>query len=251
MLDGIAENFTASMLEPYFDGAGEVTENRGIDFVDHAELPEIVTELDRQGFQCHFHAIGDRAVRAALDSVESARDANGANDLRHHIAHLQVVSPEDRPRFAALGVTANAQPLWAQHEPQMDELTLPFLGPERGRLQYPFGSLVRAEARLAMGSDWSVSTPDVMAQAQIAVHRREADGGEPFLPEEALSLDQVLAAFTSGSAFVNHSEREVGSVEVGKLADLAVLSADPYAATDLASIEVDLTMVGGQVVYKR
>jgi predicted amidohydrolase YtcJ len=162
-----------------------------------------------------------------------------------------VVHPDDLPRFAALGVTANAQPLWAQHEPQMDELTIPFLGPDRSRLQYPFGSLAGAGAAMAMGSDWSVSTPDVMAQAQIAVHRREAGGGEAFLPEEALSLDRVLAAFTAGSAFVNHAEHEVGTIEPGKLADLAVLDRDPFAVEDLATVKVDLTYVGGQLVYAR
>jgi hypothetical protein len=251
MLDGIAENYTASMLDPYMDADGAGTANRGIDFIDPNDLPGIVTELDSRGFQCHFHAIGDRAVRSALDAVEAARAVNGVNDLRHHIAHLQVVDRGDHPRFAGLGVTANAQPLWAQHEPQMDELTLPFLGPERGGRQYPFASLVRAGAGLAMGSDWSVSTPDVMAQAQIAVHRREADGPEPFLPDECLTLDQVLAAFTAGSAYVNHIDNEVGSIRPGMLADIAILSADPFELEDLAEVEVDLTMVGGQVVHRR
>ena len=127
--------------------------------------------LDALGFQVHFHAIGDRAVREALDAIEGARRANGDSDRRHHIAHIQVIHPDDVPRFAALDVTANMQPLWACHEPQMDELTIPFLGEPRWRTQYPFGALVRSGARLAGGSDWSVSSPDVLWGAHVAVNR--------------------------------------------------------------------------------
>ena len=115
-------------------------------------------ELDARGFQLHYHAIGDRAVREALDAIEAARRANGARDGRHHIAHIQVIHPDDLPRFRALDAVANAQPLWAVHEAQMDDLTIPILGPERTGWQYPFGSLLRAGARLAFGSDWTVST---------------------------------------------------------------------------------------------
>jgi hypothetical protein len=111
-----------------------------------------VTELHALGFQCHFHALGDRAVRDALDAVEAARKVNGPSDTRPHLAHLQVVHPDDVPRFARLGATANIQPLWAAHEAQMDELTIPFLGPERASRQYPFGALLRSGARLAAGT---------------------------------------------------------------------------------------------------
>ena len=117
------------------------------------------------------HAIGDRAVRNALDACEAARDANGARDARHHVAHLQVIHPDDVPRFRELGVVANCQPYWAQHDPQMDELTIPFLGPDRAPLQYPFGSLHAAGAMLAFGSDWSVSTADPLEEMEVAIRR--------------------------------------------------------------------------------
>ena len=155
-----------------------------------------MTQLDARGFQVHLHAIGDRAVREALDAIEAARAANGANDHRHHIAHLQVVHPDDVPRFAALDVTANMQALWAAHEPQMDELTIPFIGPERTARQYLFGDLLRSGARLAAGSDWAVSSANPLRAIHVAVNRSlpgaSGDEAEPFLPEQSLSLAEAL-----------------------------------------------------------
>jgi predicted amidohydrolase YtcJ len=131
MLDGIAENHTAAMLAPYLDHDGCATGNSGLDFIDPGELPRYVTALDQAGFQVHFHALGDRAVRNALNAIEAARAARPGSGretwIRHHLAHLQVVHPDDIPRFAALGATANLQMLWAMNEPQMTELTIPFL----------------------------------------------------------------------------------------------------------------------------
>jgi predicted amidohydrolase YtcJ len=253
-LDGVIENFTAYLLEPYLDADGSPTENRGILMVDPDGLPGYVSRLHREGFQVHFHAIGDGAVRLALDAVEAVVDDHGPRDLRHHVAHIQVVHPDDVPRFARLGVTANAQALWACHEPQMDELTIPFLGPERASRQYPFASLVRAGARLAMGSDWGVSSADPLAQIEVATTRvalenRDAD---PLLPEERLDPERALTAFTAGSAYLNHLDRETGTIEPGKLADLAVLDRDVLAvdAGPVGEARVMLTMVGGRVVHE-
>ena len=144
MQDGVAENFTAGMIEPYHDPTGCHDHGSGLSYVDPVALLGYVTQLDAHGFQVHLHAIGDRAVREALNAIEAARAANGSNDHRHHIAHLQVVHPDDVRRFAELGVTANMQGLWAAHEPQMDELTIPFIGPERTARQYVFGDLLRS-----------------------------------------------------------------------------------------------------------
>ncbi|MGW1143222.1 amidohydrolase, partial [Streptomyces zhihengii] len=185
MLDGVAENGTASLIDPYLDTCGCATANRGKSFIDPAHLPSYVSELDALGFQCHFHALGDGAVRHALDAVEAARKANGPSDTRPHLAHLQVVHPDDVARFAHLGATANIQPLWAAHEPQMDELTIPFLGPERAAWQYPFGALLRSGARLAAGSDWPVSSPDPLQGVHVAVNRVSPDEPGPvLLPDE-------------------------------------------------------------------
>jgi predicted amidohydrolase YtcJ len=223
MLDGIAENFTAAMTAPYRDSCGCATANSGLSFIDPEQLPEFVTELDRRGFQPHFHALGDRAVRDALDAVEKARKTNGPSDTRPHLAHLQVVHPQDVPRFAELNATANIQALWAVHEPQMDELTLPFLGAGLAGWQYPFGDLHAAGARLAAGSDWPVSSPDPIRGLHVAVNRvLPGTGREPFLPDQRLTLTTALTAYTSGSAYVNHLD-DTGRIAPGYRADLVVL----------------------------
>ncbi|MFD5626690.1 amidohydrolase [Streptomyces sp. NPDC127072] len=251
MLDGVAETGTAALLDPYLDKCGCATANRGTSFIDPARLPSYVTELDALGFQCHFHALGDRAVRDALDAVAAARKANGPSDTRPHLAHLQVVHPDDVPRFARLGATANIQPLWAAHEPQMDELTIPFLGAERAAWQYPFGALLRSGARLAAGSDWPVSSPDPLQGIHVAVNRVAPDERGPvFLPDERIGLRAALTAYTAGSAYTNHLD-ETGSVRVGALADLVVLDRDPFAgpAEAIGGTKVALTYVGGERVH--
>ncbi|WP_030394036.1 amidohydrolase [Kitasatospora purpeofusca] len=252
MQDGIAENFTAAMTSPYLDGCGCATANSGLSFVDPLALREYVTALDALDFQVHFHALGDRAVREALDAVEAARAANGRRDTRHHLAHLQVVHPDDLPRFARLGAIANIQPLWAAHEPQMDELTIPFLGPERAAWQYPFGALLRAGATLAAGSDWPVSSPDPLAGLHVAVNRREpeADDDRVFLPEQRLDLASAIAAYTAGTAHVNGHD-DAGVLAPGLLADLVVLDRDILTGPpeEIASARVLRTYVGGELVH--
>ncbi|MFD5325492.1 amidohydrolase [Streptomyces sp. NPDC127092] len=252
MQDGIAENFTAAMTSPYLDGCGCATTNTGMSFVDPEALRGYVTELDALDFQVHFHALGDRAVREALDAIEAAVAANGRRGNRHHLAHLQVVHPDDIPRFARLGALANIQPLWAAHEPQMDELTIPFLGPERAAWQYPFGDLVRAGATLVAGSDWPVSSPDPLAGLHVAVNRAEpgATDGRVFLPEQRLDLTTALAAYTAGSAHVNGHD-DAGSLRAGHLADLVVLDRDILSGPpeEIASATVEQTFVGGERVY--
>jgi predicted amidohydrolase YtcJ len=261
MQDGIVENFTAGVLTPYLDAEGLPTENRGRSFVDPEALKEYVTRLDREGFQVHFHAIGDRAVREALDAVEAARRANGMNDLRHHIAHLQVVHPDDVRRFRGLGVIANGQPLWAQNETEMLELTIPFLGPERSAWQYPFGSLVRSGARLAFGSDWSVSSPNPLEEMHVAVNRTgfpSAEGSDrpealtvPLVPDEAIDLATAIEAFTMGSAHVNHLDDVTGSITPGKYADLVVLDRNLFElpTSEIHQARAQLTMVQGVQVF--
>ena len=259
MQDGVAENFTAGMIEEYLDSCGCQSGGRGLSYVPPDVLREQVTRLDAAGFQVHLHAIGDRAVREALDAVQAARTANGPSGGRHHIAHLQVMHPADVPRFAALGVTANIQALWAAHEPQMDELTIPFLGPERAGRQYLFGDLLRSGARLAAGSDWAVSSANPMRAVHVAVNRSLPGAvgaeAEPFLPAQGLELAEALAAYTAGSAYVNHLDGDggTGAIEPGMLADLVVLERDPFAHPpgDLGSTRVLATYVQGDAVFQR
>jgi hypothetical protein len=252
-VDGVVEGLTGAMLEPYQDASGSLTENTGMALVPPDALREAVVALDRAGFQAHLHAIGDAAVRSALDAIEAARLANGASDLRHHLAHIQVIHPDDLPRFAALNATATMQPIWACHEPTMDERTIPFLGDERTAWQYPFASLLRHGARLAGGSDWPVTSANPLLEMEVAVTRVSpaAREGAPFLPAERISLDAALAAFTIGSAYVNHLDGESGSIEVGKFADLALLDRNLRDANagPIGEAQVVSTWVEGVEVY--
>ena len=254
MMDGVLENFTGALLEPYGDGHGGTTANRGLLQIDPAGLASWVPRLDALGFQPHFHAIGDGAVRASLDAVAAARAQNGPSDTRPHIAHIQLIHPDDIGRFRELGVIANAQPYWACHEGQMDNLTIPFLG-DRWRWQYPFRSLRAAGAVLAMGSDWSVSTADPLLEMEVAVERiaDESRGvSEPFLPDERLDLVDALAAFTAGSAYANHLDAETGTLEVGKAADLVILDRDLFdrGAGAIGEARVVAAFVDGSPVYE-
>lgn len=274
MQDGVAENFTAAMLEPYVG-----TDTRGTSNVDPERLREHVAELDRAGFGVHFHAIGDRAVRECLDAVEAAKrteapkrteaakrtetadETTSGSTRRHHVAHLHVVHPDDVPRFGALGVTANIQALWATHHEQNDTLCVPYFGPRRAEHQYPFAAIARAGGRLAAGSDWPVSTPDPWWAIHVAVNRTEPavsaeagwpDAGRPMLPEQALTLEQALTAYTAGSAYVSGLDAEAGDLTVGKAADLVVLDRDPFEpGTALYETKADLVLVDGQVVHER
>jgi predicted amidohydrolase YtcJ len=260
MQDGVAETFTAGMLEPYLDSCGCQTQGRGLSHIDPLALREYVAALDAENFQVHLHAIGDRAVRESLDAIEAARTANGGAasggaDNRHHIAHLQFMHPADVARFAPLGVTANIQALWAAHEPQMDELTIPFVGRERAARQYLFADLLAAGARLAAGSDWAVSSANPLRAVHVAVNRSlpgaAGPDADPLLPGQRLQLAEALAAYTAGSAYVNHLD-DTGAIAPGMLADLVVLERDPFAvpAAELAGIRVARTYVGGERVFQ-
>lgn len=237
MLDGVAENFTAAMTEPYLGGHGN-----GLSFVDFGLLPGYVKALTEAGFGVHFHAIGDAAVRAALDAVASA----GRTDARHQIAHLQLVHPSDVARFAELGVIANMQPFWACHEPQLDELSIPFLGPRREKWLYPFGDLHRSGARLAAGSDWPVTSANPWEGMHVAVNRAY-QGDHVLLPEQRLDLVTALTAYTRGSAHANGCD-EAGVIAPGRLADLAVLENDPFVG-EISQTRVTHTYVGGDRVF--
>ena len=252
-VDGIIENGTALLTEPYLDGDSNPTTNLGIPMVPPNELRAAVSELDRLGFQCHFHAIGDGGVRLALDAIEGALAANGPTDGRHHIAHIELIHPADIRRFAAIGATANMQPLWAAHDDQMRDLRIPVLGPLRTAWQSPFGSLLRSGARLAGGSDWTVSSPNPLLEMEVAVTRVDTDARDspPFLPDERLSLDAALAAFTIGSAYVNHLDQLTGTLEAGKAADMVVLDRNLRSpdAGPIGDARVVLTLAAGTEVF--
>ncbi|HEX6655226.1 MAG TPA: amidohydrolase family protein, partial [Candidatus Limnocylindria bacterium] len=254
-VDGIIENRTALLVEPYVEADGRAGTDCGIPMVEPGFLHEAVTALDAAGFQCHFHAIGDGAIRLALDALEAARAANGLSPHRPHLAHIELIHPDDLPRFAQMGAVANMQPFWAMNEAQMRDLRVPVLGPERARWQFAFHSILDAGARMAAGSDWPVTTPNPLLEMEVALTRTDVEhrDGQALFPEERLTLDEALAAFTIGSAYVNHVENETGSIEVGKLADLVILDRDIRAADagPLGDAQVAATLVAGQFVFER
>jgi len=250
-LDGVIEGGTAALLEPYLDRPGW----RGELNVPADTLPILVAALDSAGFKVHFHAIGDRAVRVALDAFERRRAQDGGAGPRHIMAHIQLIEPPDLPRFAALGVVASFQPLWAYEDSYIRDLTVPRLGPERSRWIYPIESLERTGAIVAAGSDWSVSSMNPLLAMETAIRRvnPRLDEGEPWIPQEVVPLDEIVRAYTTGGALAADMEDQTGSLTVGKLADLVVLDRDLYAIEParISEARVDLTVLEGRVVFRR
>lgn len=259
-VDGVIEGGTAAMLEPYEpfgpasgDGCG-AGHDHGIANWTLDELTAAATAMDAAGFELHLHAIGDAAIRMALDAIAGVVAAGVPRDRRPVVAHTHLVHPDDRARFAALGVVANLEPLWAQRNAIMVDLTEPRLGPVRSRWQYPIRSLIDQGARVSFGSDWPVSSEVPMHGIAVAVTRRGASGqaaAAPFLPEEAVSLDEALSAYTAGSAYQAGDEHDAGLLAVGQRADLTVVDADlaTIAADDLHHVEVAGTWRAGNRVH--
>ncbi len=248
--DGVMEPHTAALLEPYTDRPGD----RGTPLLEPEAFDALARALDLAGFQIHVHAIGDRAVRMALDAFEAAGRANGFRDLRHHIAHLELIDPADIPRFARLGAAANFQALWAYADTYITDLTLPILGPRRSRWLYPIGSVARTGARIVGGSDWSVSSMNPLLAIQVALTRRGPDDppGEAWIPEERVDLATMLRAYTVNGAWLSHDERTRGSLEAGKAADLIVLDRDLFRipAAEIGRAKVLLTLLDGREVFR-
>jgi predicted amidohydrolase YtcJ len=247
--DGIIEVGTAAMLEPYADAPHSC----GLPVWSPAELAEAVTAVDAAGFQCHVHAIGDGGVRAALDAVQVADRANGPRDRRAVVAHTQVVHPDDLRRFAALGVIANFEPLWACLEPGMTELTLPRLGQRRGLQQYPMATLAGYGARLSMGSDWPVSSMVPLEGLAVALTRQTSVGHPAggWTPYERLEPAQGLAAYSAGVAYQAFEEDSWGVLAPGYRADLVTLDADPLTVPGLgwAGLRVTGTWLAGRRTF--
>jgi len=248
--DGVIEPHTAALLEPYIDLPGD----RGTPLLEAEAFDALAGALDQAGFQIHVHAIGDRAIRMSLDALEAAGRANGFRDMRHHIAHLELIDPADIPRFKRLGVAANFQALWAYPDTYITDLTLPILGPARSRWLYPIGSVAATGAVIAGGSDWSVSSMNPLEAIQVAVTRRDPGGppGEAWIPEERVDLATMLRAYTVNGAWLCHEERTRGSLEAGKAADLIVLDRDLFAipSSEIGRARILLTLLDGREVFR-
>ena len=252
--DGVIESpsQTAALLTPYLAADGTPTHNAGPSYFTQPGLDQIVTGADAAGLTVHIHAIGDRAVRSSLDAFEAARKANGARDDRPQIAHLELIDPQDFPRFKSLGVIANFQLLWAERGDYIDAGTIRYLGPQRSKYLYPARSLQDAGALIAGGSDWGVSSFNAFIAMEHGITRSERRGDAPLLPEQALSLQTMVDAYTINAAFALKQEKTTGSLEVGKLADFIVLDRDIFALDpfDLHATRVLSTYLDGREVYR-
>ncbi|MDO3395208.1 amidohydrolase [Nocardioides sp. SOB44] len=259
MVDGVSETLTMAVDEPYLGGArcpcagGE----RGLAFMEPEQLDEAVCALDAAGFQAHFHALGDRAVRTSLDAIEAARRRHGWSNQRHQLAHLQLVAPVDRNRFRLLGAIANVEGMWARYNTPAVQMVKPYLDDERLDWQYPFADIVDSGALVAGGSDWPINPPDPMEGIHVLVNRSsrstdESDEEPPMRDDQGLTLLQALQAYTSGAAHANHQE-DSGNLRVGASADVLVLDRDPFDLheDEIGSAEPVTAWARGSEVYRR
>jgi len=251
-VDGVIEAHTAALLEPYSDDPGF---GRGLPNWSPEALNAAVVAADKGGLQVYLHAIGDRGVRMALDAYEAARQANGARDRRGRIEHIETIAAQDYPRFASLGVIASMQPLHANPDRNYFEVWARNVGPERASRAFSWANIERAGGRLVFGSDWPVVTSDVFRGLYCAVTRKTREG-EPrggAHPELAVSLESALRHYTIDAAYASFEEGIKGSLTEGKLADVVVLSEDPFKGRPetLLKTKVLLTLMDGKRVYGR
>lgn len=247
--DGVIEARTAALLKPYEGKSG----GEGILNVSQDRFNEFARLLDGAGFQIHTHAIGDRAIRVALNAYENVKmTKRGALNGRHQIAHLQLIDAQDIPRFRRIGVLANFEPYWAFADDYVVKSTIPVIGPERTSRNYPIKSVFDSGAIVTAGSDWSVTTLNPLDAIQVAVTRQSLDGRtEPFNARERMSLPDILAAYTINGAYANGEEKLTGSIEVGKYADFLILDRNLFeiAPVHIHDAKVVATVVEGEVVY--
>lgn len=250
MLDGVVESHTAAMLTPYADDPTIKVRT----FWEPAQYQATVTELDKRGYQIFTHAIGDGAVRLALDSYENMNKVNGTSDSRPRIEHIETVTAEDIARFGKLGVIPSMQPLHAYPDADTLEVWLKNAGVQREPRAFAWQSIAQGGGRLAFGSDWPVVTISPWPGVQTAV-TRQTDEGKPadgFVPAQRLTLEQAIEAYTMGAAYAGKRERTEGSIEPGKLADIIVVDQDLFQIDPhkIGQTQVLLTMVGGKIVYQ-
>ncbi|HXW08610.1 MAG TPA: amidohydrolase [Vicinamibacterales bacterium] len=252
MLDGVIEAHTAAMLEPYANASSSGTPTVGVD-----EFNRTVRLLDARGWQVMTHAIGDRAVRMALDAYAHAARSNPvpARGRRHRIEHLETVAAIDLPRFGALGVIASMQPYHGTPTPSQIDVWSRNVGPERASRGWPYRSIVAGRGRLAFGSDWPVVGLNPLLGIHTAVTRTAVDGQPErgWHPEQRITLEAAIRAYTSDAAWASFDEQRKGTLEPGMLADLVILSRDIFSAPPhlLASTTVEATIFDGKIVYQR
>ena len=251
-IDGVLENGSAVLLEPYADSCFKDSQP----FYSQENLNKYVTWIDSRNLQVHLHAIGDGGVRMALNAFETAQRTNGKKDNRHHICHAQMIDPADVPRFAELGVVANFQPLWGFPDPYVTDSGLKAVGRERLKRFYVIGSVHRSGGKVAFGSDWFVSSLNPLDAIEVGIRRQDPhlpEGAPALNPQEAVDLATMIEGYTINGAYLMHQEQEVGSIEIGKRADLIVLNRNLFElpATKINQTKVLLTVFDGQIVFRQ
>ena len=257
LADGYMGNNAGLLFEPYYED-GELTDNFGDEYFEQDRLNNLVTELEKAGFQIHVHVDGDKASNMALEAFEAAREVNDMGNRRHTMTHLTLVQPDDIPRLKELDIIANIQGFWGfpdVEENWIDELIAPKIGIERVNKMYPFRSIKESGAMIVASSDWPVSTHEPLPAIEVAIRRQspfdDSPDARPLNPEEGLDLETMLAAYTINGAYFMQQEDVTGSIEVGKYADLIVLDQNLFEIPvhEISDTKVLLTLLEGEVVY--
>jgi len=250
LMDGVIEAHTAAMIEPYENDPT----NRGFFNCDPEQYKESVVKLDRLGFTISTHAIGDATIRLALDAYEAANQANSRSVSGNRIEHIEAPSAMDIPRFGKLGVIASMQPLHATPNDNMLNAWAGSIGPERASRAWTWRSILTGGATLAFGSDWPVVTLNPWEAVEILLTRETPEGTPAggWLPEQRLTLKETIQGYTMGGAIASRREKTEGSIKVGKLADLIIISQDLFKIppNQISEIKVLMTVVGGKTVYQ-
>jgi predicted amidohydrolase YtcJ len=253
-LDGVVESRTAFLLQPYLESAGFT----GEPLWPRGRCEQVVAALDREGFQVHVHAIGDGAVRMALDAFEQACRVNGIRDSRHQIAHLDLVSPQDLSRFRSLGVIANFQPAWFLEEESSPDLYLELLGQERVSRLYPVAAIFAADGMITCGSDWpagdemiSLNPLDSIRNGLLGLAKNHSVNSN-IQPPKSLGLRDMIDFYTRFAAYASFQEKEMGTLEPGKLADLIVFDRNLFEVPieEIDQARVVLTLLEGKAVFR-
>lgn len=257
MLDGVCENLTGALKRSYRGHDHE----HGLLMFEADELNEIVSGLDANDFDVHIHAVGDNALKLAVDALTQNGGPSPAR--RHQVAHLDIADPAELARMAEAGIIANVQPLWARRDSVLVDTKLPLLHEDQQSHHFIFASMRDAGVRLSFGSDWPVSSPDPIWGMHVAVNRTaphndphgqdDVAQNEPLLGDEKITVGQALRAYTVDAAYANGFDDVSGSIAVGKSADFAILDRDPFEVVpgDLGDILVETTVSAGEVVYQR